>query len=122
MEEGHPPPCVDIEGNGGGGGGVVPHPGAEIEVRSAGISPPAVAIKNRRERRGIAPPRAVGVENGREGVTPPHAAVTIKPEVGCPSSCRWRRKCAREKGQRAVAIETERGVGAKPVKSGVLSS
>ena len=70
MEEGHPPPCVDIEGNGDRGGGVVPHPGAEIEVRSAGISPPAVTIENRRERRGIAPPRAVGVENGRERGSP----------------------------------------------------
>jgi len=47
-------PGVDIEGNGGGRGIV----GAEIKVS---VTPPAVAVKNRRGT-----PHAVGVENGRE--------------------------------------------------------
>ena len=96
-------PGVDIEGNEGGRGIV----GAEIEVS---VTPPAVAVENRRGRE---LPLLVQLSPSKTEVGAPPYAIGVKNR--------------REEGQSAVTIENEReeGVGAKevpPVKHHVLSS
>ena len=144
-----PLPGIDIKGN-GGGGAVVPPPGAEIKVNVVGegcpgvdiegngggrgivgavikasVTPPAVTIENRRGE-GVAPPHAVGIENGREGSPLLMQLSLLKTEVGAPPHAIGVEN-RREEGQGVVAIENEReeGVGAKevpPAKHHILSS